>query len=188
MAHVHNAAFVRFVADCKRVRGARGDVIRLARYYTDGGRTLPALRNRTDVRCWAAENHEEAFVAAADKLWREFAATLPEAERAAALSRDDLGAGARREALEAALIAAWADVYGEADVSAALLCEVPAACEAIAMMFGRSGDDEASPQMMARAVSQIASSGRWPVRPGAADRHSKVMRWRLVRAEPGPRR
>jgi hypothetical protein len=185
---VHNGAFIRFAGLRKRVRGPRGDVVRLAQWHVDGGRRLPPLRNRADVQRWALEVKGEEFVSAADRMWREFCRTLPEAERAVALSRADLDAGARREALECEFVAAWAEVYGERDVTAALLCEVPAACEAIALMFGCAGCDDVSPKMMARAVSLIGEKVRsgWQVRPGAPDRHSKTMRWRLETAEGQP--
>jgi hypothetical protein len=183
----HNAAFLRFAALRKRVRGPRGDVVRLAQFYTDGGRTLPPLRNRADVQRWAAQGHPESFVTAADRLWREFCQTIPEAERAVALSRADLDAGARREALEAALVAAWADLYGERDVTAAALCRSERACEAIREMFGLDAW-HVPPQTMARAVSLIAGQerGGWQVQRGAPDRHSHLMRWRLVRGEAEP--
>lgn len=193
------AAFLRYVAERRCVAGPRGAVVRLARWHApmigrQHAEALPPLRNRADVRRWArpvaqalGTGHAGDFVSAADRLWREFCATLGDVAARAALTILDLDADERRAADVERVLMAWADAWGSEAVTAAQLCEAPAVREAIGSLAHCARDpDSVSPCVVSRCVREIGAAGLEPVgggglevRSAEPDRHSKVMRWRL---------
>lgn len=184
-----SAAFLRYVAERRCVRGPRGDVVRLARWHApmigrQHAEALPPLRNRADVRRWASAGRAGDFVSAADRLWREFCAALGSDAARAALSILDLDADQRRAAEAERVVMAWAATVGRRDVTAAQLCEMTPVREAIgsASQIGRDPDD-VSPCVVSRYVREIAAAGRdingFYVQDAEPDRHIKVHRWKL---------
>ncbi len=191
-----SAAFLRYVAERRCVRGPRGDVVRLARWHApmigrQHAEALPPLRNRADVRRWArpvaqalGTGHAGDFVSAADRLWREFCSTLGDVAARAALSILDLDADQRRATEAERVVMAWAATVGCRDVTAAQLREMTPVREAIgsASQIGRDPDD-VSPCVVSRYVREIAAAGRdingFCVQDAEPDRHSKVHRWKL---------
>lgn len=192
----HVAAFMRYAAERRRVRGPRGDVVALARWHAPQagreGSLLPAFRNRADVRRWASETHAGDFVAAAERLWLEFADTLEVPERAAARLLVDLDAGKRREDQQRAAVMAWADALGDKAATAAELREVWSVREAIGALRPGLGCDDPdyqaiSPTMVSRFVRDIAAAGLvcngWRIVGAGREGHSKAARFRLESAE-----
>jgi hypothetical protein len=197
----HTAALVHFAAGRRCVAGPRGAVVRLCRFQAPmAGRAhssaLPPLRNRNDVRRWAWEagsaampNAVDQFVRAVDQLWREFAGTVSEARRAAALAMVDLDADQHRASERLAVVMAWANAFGDRAVTAAQLCGDRACREAIGLAMVAAADvgrnpEEVTPSRASWFVSGLIGLdlGAWRVQPGTPDRHSKVKRWRLVKA------
>lgn len=197
----HAAAFIRFAAEKRCVRGPRGAFVKLCRWHApmvgrQHAQALPPLRNRFDARAWAREaggfalpRGVGAFVSAAMRLWGEFVETLDEPLRAVASALADLDAPARREATHRAVIMAWADAFGDRPVTAAELREGWGVHEAIcsAARPGCDPDETITPTIVSRFVRDVAAADvvcdGWRIVGAEPDRHQKIARWRLSRCE-----
>lgn len=178
----HSAAFIRFAAERKRVRGSRGEVVALARWYLpmlgrEHSEQLPPLRTRLDVRRWAGDGHSHGFRCEAERLWIEFTRSLDPAARKVARSLDDPLRDARTIEWKRAFVKTWARTFGRRIVSAAQLSKAYATSEAI-----RIAGADVSPVSIGIRVERLVGAPlgiMWTVERAPADTHSKVKRWRL---------
>jgi hypothetical protein len=186
----HSVAFVRYAAERRAVAGPRGAVVKLCRWHAPlAGREssrLPPLRNRCDVRRWAGEGARAGdFVAAANRLWLEFCATLDEDEVKAARSLEDLDAPTRLHEHRRAVVMAWADAFADRVVTAAELREVWPVREAIgaATRPGLDPDEAVTAAIVSRFIREVAAAGLvckgWRIAGAGREGHSKSARFRL---------
>jgi len=209
-AEDRTAAFLRYVAERRCVRGSRGAVVRLARWHApmvgrEHGERVPPLRNRWDVRTWARKAGAAAlpravdqFTREADRLWLQFCGAL-EADGcgreavADARSLVELDADARRAADAALVVKAWveADALRDKAVTAAALCAVEECRQAIgAAMRPARAQDQVTASIASAALREIAGRGwgwdGWRVGNAVPDRHRKLARFRLSTTRGGP--